>query len=120
VKSKEEEIDDLQISLANAKKEIVRQADEFTLTQGSSTVAELDDLKKDLEERNEEGRELKAQLDRLGGYSRGLDELRSSYLKRSEEADAAKRELEESRERAAVAESAGTGLSSIATRGWCK
>jgi chromosome segregation ATPase len=94
VKSKEEEIDDLQISLANAQRDIARQTDELTVTQGSMTLAEIDDLKGDLDERNEEIKELKAKVEQMNGYSQSLDEMRSTYLRQSQEVDGLKRDLE--------------------------
>jgi hypothetical protein len=72
------------ISTTSRSRSRTRQADEFALTQGLMAMAEVDDVKQDIEEKIEEIREFNGQLERLGGHSHNLDEMRSTYLKQFE------------------------------------
>ena len=101
LKAKNEQIEDLNASLANAQKEIARQSEEITmmdtersLTQGSMTMAELEDLREENEEKAEEIKQLKSEVMRMTTYSKDLDELRGTFLKKTQEMDDLRRQTE--------------------------
>ena len=101
VKSQNEQIDELNASLSNAQKEITRQSEEITIMdtersmmQGSMTMAELDDLREENQEKDEEIEQLKSEVQRMTSYSKDLDELRGTYLKKTQELDDLRKQTE--------------------------
>lgn len=98
---KDSDLEKLKQTLSNTEAQLTQQTDtvtmlesERTMTQGPMTLAELEDLRQDSAEKDDEIKQLKSQLETMSNFSNELDSLRSSYLKKSQEVDDLKRNTE--------------------------
>ena len=94
LKAKESEVERMKLSLSEFESQISQKTDEITMleaeksmSRGAMTLAELEDIRQESQEKDEEIQQLKSQIESLNSYSQEIDTLRNNYIKKSKEAD---------------------------------